>query len=175
MQKNKVTKRKNQGYVSGPTPERSFWHWKMNSLRFTTLKQHFSAPPVHSSAYAPPSRPFHYTPRRFTVGFCLGFASPSAFASSPYSFIGVNLFISLSVIGIIESSGNRFSCFTCIYSLIIGLGVPSGEVRRFTCEFWKNECDSQKKECGVSSERIRMDGWNIAFFSRFLCGENLVE
>ena len=25
MQKNKVTKRKNQGYVSGPTPERPFW------------------------------------------------------------------------------------------------------------------------------------------------------
>ena len=81
MQKNKVTKRKNQGYVSGPTPERPFWHWKMNSLRFTTLRQHFSAPPVHSSAYAPPPRPFHYTPRRFAVGFCLGFASPSAFAS----------------------------------------------------------------------------------------------
>ena len=26
MQKNKVTKRKNQGYVSGATPERPFWH-----------------------------------------------------------------------------------------------------------------------------------------------------
>ena len=25
MQKNKVTKRKNQGYVSGTTPERPFW------------------------------------------------------------------------------------------------------------------------------------------------------
>ena len=25
MQKNKVTKKKNQGYVSGPTPERPFW------------------------------------------------------------------------------------------------------------------------------------------------------
>ena len=39
----------------------------------------------------------------------------------------------------------------------------------------KKECDSQKKECDVSSERIRMDGLNIAFFSRFLYGENLVE
>ena len=63
------------------------------------------------------------------LAFCFGFVSPSAFASSPYSFIGVNLFISLSVIGVIESSGNRFSCFTCIYSLIIGLGVPFGGVR----------------------------------------------
>ena len=26
MQKNKVTKRKNQGYVSGATTERPFWH-----------------------------------------------------------------------------------------------------------------------------------------------------
>ena len=47
----------------------------MNSLRCTTLKQHFSAPPVHSSAHAPTPRPvFHflrflYTPRRFAVGF----------------------------------------------------------------------------------------------------------
>ena len=75
--KEKETKRKNQGYVSGPTPERPFWRWKMNSLRCTTLKQHFSAPPGHSSAHAPPPRPFHYTPRRFAVGsgwrFCLTF------------------------------------------------------------------------------------------------------
>ena len=55
--KEKETKRKNQGYVSGPTPERSFWRWKMNSLRCTTLRQHFSAPPVHSSAHAPTTRP----------------------------------------------------------------------------------------------------------------------
>ena len=51
-------KKKSRLNVSGPTPERSFWYWKMNSLRFTTLKQHFSAPPVHSSAHAPPPRPF---------------------------------------------------------------------------------------------------------------------
>ena len=67
--KEKKTKRKNQGYVSGPTPERPFWRWKMNSLRCTTLKQHFSAPPGHSSAHAPPPRPFHYKPMRFAVGF----------------------------------------------------------------------------------------------------------
>ena len=78
MQKNKVTKRKNQGYVSGPTPERPFWRWKMNSLRCTTLRQHFSAPPVHSYAHAPTTRPvFLFTPRRFAVGFlfrlCLAF------------------------------------------------------------------------------------------------------
>ena len=69
MQKNKVTKRKNQGYVSGPTPERPFWRWKMNSLRCTTLRQHFSAPPGHSYAHAPTTRPvFLFTPRRFAVG-----------------------------------------------------------------------------------------------------------
>ena len=78
MQKNKVTKRKNQGYVSGPTPERSFWRWKMNSLRCTTLRQHFSAPPGHSYAHAPTTRPIlFFTPRRFAVGslfrLCLAF------------------------------------------------------------------------------------------------------
>ena len=78
MQKNKVTKRKNQGYVSGPTPERPFWRWKMNSLRCTALRQHFSAPPGHSSAHAPTPRPtFFFTPRRFAVGslfrLCLAF------------------------------------------------------------------------------------------------------
>ena len=68
--KEKETKRKNQGYVSGPTPERSFWRWKMNSLRYTTLRQHFSAPPGHSYAHAPTTRPvFLFTPRRFAVGF----------------------------------------------------------------------------------------------------------
>ena len=55
--KEKETKRKNQGYVSGPTPERPFWRWKMNSLRCTTLRQHFSTPPVHSYAHAPTTRP----------------------------------------------------------------------------------------------------------------------
>ena len=68
--KEEVTRRKNQGYVSGPTPERPFWHWKMNSLRCTTLRQHFSAPPVHSYAHAPTTMPvFLFTPRRFAVGF----------------------------------------------------------------------------------------------------------
>ena len=70
--KEEVTRRKNQGYVSGPTPERPFWRWKMNSLRCTTLRQHFSAPPVHSYAHAPTTRPvFLFTPRRFAVGFWL--------------------------------------------------------------------------------------------------------
>ena len=68
--KEEVTRRKNQGYVSGPTPERPFWRWKMNSLRCTALRQHFSAPPVHSYAHAPTTRPiFFFTPRRFAVGF----------------------------------------------------------------------------------------------------------
>ena len=76
--KEEVTRRKNQGYVSGPTPERPFWRWKMNSLRCTTLRQHFSAPPGHSYAHAPTPRPiFFFTPRRFAVGFwfrlCLAF------------------------------------------------------------------------------------------------------
>ena len=55
--KEEVTRRKNQGYVSGPTPERPFWLWKMNSLRCTALRQHFSEPPVHSYAHAPTTRP----------------------------------------------------------------------------------------------------------------------
>ena len=80
MQKNKVTKRKNQGYVSGATAERSFWCWKKNSLRCTTLKQHFSAPPGHSSAHAPPPRPFYYTPRRFAVGFLFRLCLACGFA-----------------------------------------------------------------------------------------------
>ena len=76
--KEEVTRRKNQGYVSGPTPERPFWRWKMNSLRCTTLRQHFSAPPGHSYAHAPTTRPvFLFTPRRFAVGslfrLCLAF------------------------------------------------------------------------------------------------------
>ena len=70
IQKKRKRKEKNQGYVSGPTPERPFWHWKMNSLRCTALRQHFSEPPVHSSAHAPTTRPvFLFTPRRFAVGF----------------------------------------------------------------------------------------------------------
>ena len=59
--KEKETKRKNQGYVSGPTPERPFWRWKMNSLRCTTLRQHFSAPPGHSYAHAPTTRPILFS------------------------------------------------------------------------------------------------------------------
>ena len=58
--KEEVTRRKNQGYVSGVTTERPFWHWKMNSLRCTALRQHFSEPPVHSSAHAPTPRPIFF-------------------------------------------------------------------------------------------------------------------
>ena len=58
--KEEVTRRKNQGCVSGPTPERPFWRWKMNSLRCTTLRQHFSAPPIHSYAHAPTTRPIFF-------------------------------------------------------------------------------------------------------------------
>ena len=59
--KEKETKRKNQGYVSGATTERSFWRWKMNSLRCTALRQHFSAPPGHSYAHAPTTRPILFS------------------------------------------------------------------------------------------------------------------
>ena len=73
--KEEVTRRKNQGYVSGPTPERPFWHWKMNSLRCTALRQHFSEPPVHSYAHAPTTRPilfFHDKALRCWLwGLCL--------------------------------------------------------------------------------------------------------
>lgn len=48
--------------------------------------------------------------------------------------------------------------FICIYSFIIGLRVLSGGGRKTICKLRKIECDSQKKECDVSSERIRMDG-----------------
>ena len=83
MQKNKVTKRKNQGYVSGPTPERPFWHWKMNSLRCTTLRQHFSAPPVHSYAHAPTTRPILFSRQGASLlGFItLRFLRPHLFTS----------------------------------------------------------------------------------------------
>ena len=72
--KEEVTRRKNQGYVSGPTPERPFWLWKMNSLRCTALRQHFSEPPVHSYAHAPTTRPvFFYAKalRCWLWGLCL--------------------------------------------------------------------------------------------------------
>ena len=74
IQKKRETKRKNQGYVSGPTPERPFWRWKMNSLRCTTLWQHFSAPPGHSSAHAPTTRPILFSRQGaslLALGFCL--------------------------------------------------------------------------------------------------------
>ena len=70
--KEEVTRRKNQGYVSGPTPERTFWRWKMNSLRCTTLRQHFSAPPVHSYAHAPTTRPILFS-RQGASLLALGF------------------------------------------------------------------------------------------------------
>ena len=57
IQKKRKRKEKIKADVSGPTPERPFWHWKMNSLRCTALRQHFSAPPDHSSAHAPTPRP----------------------------------------------------------------------------------------------------------------------
>ena len=78
--KEEVTRRKNQGYVSGPTPERSFWRWKMNSLRCTTLRQHFSAPPVHSYAHAPTPRPTFFSRQGASLlALYFGFALPSAF------------------------------------------------------------------------------------------------
>ena len=116
MQKNKVTKRKNQGYVSGATAERSFWRWKKNSLRCTTLKQHFSAPPGHSSAHAPPPRPFYYTPRRFAVGFGGCFAWPSVFA------VGFLFWLCFYVMRFAVGFGGCF-CLTfglccCFYNLL---------------------------------------------------------
>ena len=78
--KEEVTRRKNQGYVSGATTERSFWRWKMNSLRYTALRQHFSAPPGHFYAHAPTTRPILFSRQGaslLALGF--GFALPSAF------------------------------------------------------------------------------------------------
>ena len=70
--KEKETKRKNQGWTSpGLLRKGRSGAVKPNSLRFTTLRQGFPTPPVHSSAHAPPPRPFHYTPMRFAVGFWL--------------------------------------------------------------------------------------------------------
>ena len=144
----------------------------MNSLRFTTLKQHFSAPPVHSSAHAPPPRTILFYAKALRCWLFVLALPRLRLLLLLLTLLGINLFVSLSVIGVIESSGNGFSSFTCIYSLIIGLGLPSGGVKNYMRAL-QRECDSQKKECGVSSERIRMDGLNIAFFSRFLCGELL--
>ena len=68
--KEKETKRKIQGWTSpGLLRKGRSGAVKPNSLRFTTLRQGFPTPPVHSSAHAPPPRPFHYTPMRFAVGF----------------------------------------------------------------------------------------------------------
>ena len=80
--KEKETKRKIQGWTSpGLLRKGRSGAVKPNSLRFTTLRQGFPTPPVHSSAHAPPPRPFHYTPMRFAVGFLfLGFYSPMRFA-----------------------------------------------------------------------------------------------
>ena len=78
--KEEVTRRKNQGYVSGPTPERPVWLWKMNSLRCTTLRQHFSEPPVHSYAHAPTPRPILFLRQGASLlALYFGFALPSAF------------------------------------------------------------------------------------------------
>ena len=60
IQKKRKRKEKIKADVSGPTPERPFWHLKMNSLRCTALKQHFSAPPGHSYAHAPTPRPIFF-------------------------------------------------------------------------------------------------------------------
>ena len=77
--KRKRNKKKNSRLnVSGATPERPFWCWKKNSLRFSSLKQHFSAPPVRSSAHAPPPRPIFLDAKAlccwlFVFGFRLVF------------------------------------------------------------------------------------------------------
>ena len=56
--KEEVTRRKNQGWTSpGLLRKGRSGAVKPNSLRFTTLRQGFPAPPVHSSAHAPPPRP----------------------------------------------------------------------------------------------------------------------
>ena len=57
--KEEVTRRKNQGWTSpGLLRKDRSGAVKPNSLRFTTLRQGFPTPPVHSSAHAPPPRPF---------------------------------------------------------------------------------------------------------------------
>ena len=83
--KEEVTRRKNQGYVSGPTPERPFWRWKMNSLRCTTLRQHFSAPPGHSYAHAPTTRPILFS-RQGASLLALAFWFYNATVSTPHLF-----------------------------------------------------------------------------------------
>ena len=56
--KEEVTRRKNQGWTSpGLLRKGRSGAVKPNSLRFTTLRQGFPTPPVHSSAHAPPPRP----------------------------------------------------------------------------------------------------------------------
>ena len=113
------------------------------SLRSNSIFQH--RPSI------PPLTPLRlgqsfFTPRRFAVGFLFWLCLAFGFCFFSLLFwVLTYLFIYLSVIGVIESLGNGFSSFTCIYSLIIGLGVPFGGGRRFTCELWKKECDSQKK------------------------------
>ena len=92
--KEKETKRKIQGWTSpGLLRKGRSGAVKPNSLRFTTLRQGFPTPPVHSSAHAPPPRPFHYTPRRFAVGFLLlVFYSPMRFA------VGFGFLLSFSLL-----------------------------------------------------------------------------
>ena len=56
--KEEETRRKNQGWTSpGLLRKGRSGAVKPNSLRFTTLRQGFPTPPVHSSAQAPPPRP----------------------------------------------------------------------------------------------------------------------
>ena len=117
----------------------------MNSLRFTTLKQHFSAPPVHSSAHAPPPRPILFYAKALRCWFFVLALPRLRLLLLLLTLLGINLFIYISAIGVIESSGNGFSSFTCIYSLIIGLGLPSGGVKNYMRAL-QRECDSQKKK-----------------------------
>ena len=98
--KEKETKRKNQGYVSGPTPERPFWRWKMNSLRCTTLRQHFSAPPGHSSAHAPTTRPILFSRQ----GASLLDLMASSFLCSFLEFIALKILPSRTEFSILRLS-----------------------------------------------------------------------
>ena len=107
--KEKETKRKNQGYVSGSTPERPFWRWKMNSLRCTTLRQHFSAPPGHSYAHAPTTRPILFS-RQGASLLALAFWFYNATVSTPalihfaVGFDGILFLVQLSWVYRIENS-----------------------------------------------------------------------
>ena len=108
--KEKETKRKNQGYVSGPTPERPFWRWKMNSLRCTTLRQHFSAPPGHSYAHAPTTRPILFFHAKALRCWLLAFWFYNATVSTPtlihfaVGFDGTIFLVQLSWVYRIENS-----------------------------------------------------------------------